>query len=534
MITFASHFLYFNSFGLYEDDYSVVGTQINTDFKGVLTRFQAAFKTWPWGRPLAFSLPALLTYIGVKLGGLKTIYIIGFIIIWINASLTYKLVNIRFPDFVSLICAIFYIVYPADTAKILLTHSLILHVSFTFLLISSILYLQDKKVASYVCIIGTLITYETPILPFFAIPLLKEKWDKKLLKNISKHIFIIVIILFIYFIFRLNLGEEKLVGLTEGNKLRLIGKFVVGFFIGPLASGYSILLRPFTSLLHNTFAGYIIIIIFNIILGGVLYYFFHNKLLQKNSIIQMKKILQLFGVGIVMVIISYGLTFVHYPPIAIRGRLTSVHIASTLGWGLILSAVSWLLFQIATFYKKGLLISFLISSYLSLLIGFHVIVQKDFVKSWNIQRTFWRDVISLCPDMTEKTVIFLDYNNLPETTYIKSFSWALQTTLEQIFHFPEKWKIPPRLYKFPINIQFEIKDGIIKWYRSTITWWGHYLTWETLDRSNVILLEYKNNILQRKQDSIIINNTKYLLTKRIDTKNNYNEGQLYNYIYSAK
>ena len=60
---------------------------------------------------------------------------------------------------------------------------------------------------SYVLILASLLTYETPYFVFLAVPLLCLPWDRTLPKLMAKHIAFTTVIFFGVFLLRIELGD---------------------------------------------------------------------------------------------------------------------------------------------------------------------------------------------------------------------------------------------------------------------------------------------------------------------------------------
>jgi hypothetical protein len=80
-----AHFLFFQSFGLYEDDWAFTGIAINQTWNRNLETINSALITFWQGRPLHMVFLTILPFFGAKLGGITTLYIIGFLILSCNA-----------------------------------------------------------------------------------------------------------------------------------------------------------------------------------------------------------------------------------------------------------------------------------------------------------------------------------------------------------------------------------------------------------------------------------------------------------------
>src|SRR4029450_11211416 len=101
------------------------------------------------------------------------------------------------------------------------------------------------------------------------------------------------------------------------------------------------------------------------------------------------------------------------------GRGTSVHLGATLGMAVLAAAVTRRLMRF-----PPRLAAALVGVYMALAVGYYVTIERDFMRSWQIQRGFWQQVAACCSDLQDGTVLI--YETLPTvpTTFIFTNSWA--------------------------------------------------------------------------------------------------------------
>lgn len=548
LLVFIAHYLKYQQFGLYEDDY-IVSDGMSFTWAQTTSNFINCFKSFE--RPVGFFTITFFPYLASKVGGgIESLHLLGFFIVWLNAVLIYILIKHGFSQANAFAGAVIFILFPADTTKGLLIHAFHLQQSLTYLLLACIFYVKNKKVLSYAIAILPLLTYESAILPFFAVPLLAYKWDRAIIKKIALHLVVIVVILTVYSSIRLHIGAG-MVAEKVGKPADIALKTGGSMIIGPIISGSSFIVRPITALMavcstdliDAYHKGYYYVIVVMLLLswalsksksddgGGLkgLTYKVSNDVLRTNLSIEtdeyIVKTCKLSLVGIIVIIISYGLAFTHFPPTAFQGRATSVHLASTIGWSLLGSGLLGLALQLGDIFKKKNLAVVILSLYLSLLALFHIRVQDDYVKSWKIQKEFWSEVLRLCPDMTEKTIIFFDKKGLEKTTYIETFSWAVPVTLEQIYSFPVQWERPPRVFPKPEESEVVFENMAIRWHVPTARWWSY---WDVLTKENTIFLQYESNRWVRKNSLSLSGLTFPVKSVQLGENHlSYNRGVLY-------
>ena len=549
LLVFIAHYLKYRQFGLYEDDY-VVSAGMSFSWPAIKTNLINCFTSFE--RPIGFFTIVFLPYLGAKVGGLEFLHLMGFSIVWLNTVLVYILIRQGFSQKSAFIGAVTFALFPADTTKGLLIHAFHLQPSLTYLLLSCILYLRNKKALSYAVIILPLLTYESAILPFFAVPLLAYNWDRAIIKKIALHILIMAAILTAYTAIRMCVGEGRLAE-AASDPARTIAKAAASMILGPVCSGLLFVIRPVTGLIefcrtdisdYFSKGYYSLIAVLAVLSWGLLrsdngdapkrtLYRLSSGALKMNLSMEPAestvKLCKLVVAGMAVIVISYGLSFVHFPPIAIRGRATSVHLAATLGWSFFCAGSFGLFLLMGEILNKKSMATAILSVYFLLLAIFQLKVQGDYVKSWDIQKRFYREVISLCPDISEKTIIFFDKGSLRETEYIQTFSWAVPVVLEQIFSFPPEWERPPRAFPEPVEAGIKIGKGDIKWYVPTARWRAY---WDTLALTNTIFVQFQNNKWLRK-DRMIFSGRSFPV-KRIhkgDRSRQFDKGPLYKYLF---
>jgi len=151
-----------------------------------------------------------------------------------------------------------------------------------------------------------------------------------------------------------------------------------------------------------------------------------------------------------------------------------------------------------------------LTAYLALLLAYRVSIQQGFVAAWANERRFWTSAVAALPDLDEGTVIIVPREGLPEGRFIEAFSWAGPLILQQLYEFPTRWKIPPRL--------FFVDSDWVKGLQGT----GAAVRWtvpaaerpqhqEILPQGNVIVLVWTKGHVHRETGSIDADGVSILL-----------------------
>ena len=429
LIVYVAHYLNLLHFGLYEDDYHFIGP--NFRWPNVLAEVKGAVLTLPQGRPLGFALPPLLAFAGASIGGLPAIYLIGFLVISLNTCLFYALLRRVGTETLAVAGALAYCLYPADTTHILLTHALVLQTALTFWLVGAHLYLSGRSLPAYVAATASLLTYETPYLVFLALPLLGRSTGRALLREGFRNAVILAGIMALVVLVRLRFGEERLGGISQQDLLEIALSIAKSTVMGPLVSLQQLVFAPLRAQLYWSVQ---LTVTCAVPLAAMIWLWHRaDRDPAGDAPADGMSMGRLYLASGVMLGLAYLLSFTHYPPVEIFGRGTSVHLASALGGSLMFGCACSQLLSFAKRLRLRTVAVVGLSLYLSLIVGYRLLIQEDFARAWQNQREFWTSAIELLPDITDDTVIFLVDRDLPQTTFILAHSWADPVVLRQVF-----------------------------------------------------------------------------------------------------
>jgi hypothetical protein len=474
LLSWLAQFHHFRDFGLYEDDYWFIAQAMGREPGYLVERFVKAFTTLPQGRPFGFFLPDLFSFVGDKLGGLAGIYLLGFAIVTLNTFLAYRLLRTRVPLAPAAIGAAVFCLFPSDTTKILLTHDFQLQPSLTFALLSALAYAAGRRPLAYIVGTGALLAYENGFLALFALPLFTAcRWDRRMLRELIKHALILVGIVVGVVIVRYLVGESRATS-SVGGVGAILPPLLGSLVLGPLRATEGMLYGPLKAIpswdLETVIAVAIALVGFGVLLSRM-------PQPARGS----RQALQVAGAGAAMLIVAYALAFTHFPPNALVGRGTSVHLGATLGMAVLVTGLAWLLLSL---HKPAA--ATLFSAYLALTVGYYVSIERDFIRSWQLQRAFWQQVVACCSDLQEGTVLLYRLSSEDEPTFIFANSWADPLVLGETFAFPSNWTTPPRLFSLTEWQNRVVMDGNqLKWSVPAATW-DEYT--DILPQNNVIIL----------------------------------------------
>ena len=541
-----AHFWHCASFGLYEDDSAripeamgITGAELWDYLLNLFLHFGETE-----GRPLHPGFIYLFSFLGGKLGGLNGIYWIGYIIVTVNSLLFYALLKRLYNQLnFAVIGALAFILFSADTTRILLTHSLGHQPSLMFLFFALHSYLSGRKKLSYLVILGSLLCYETVFPVFLAAPLLKKKWNSQLIRELFRHALVLGLMIVGVVIFRKLTGESRV------NNLDIFSTITISIrhmFIGPIVSMGLFFYRPLEPLraLNRE-----LMVFLPISFAGLLWVLSSLKSNSSSNVLSLtspvegrlfpqgtydlfKPLVKLALTGLIMLILAYPFTLT-VPVTVLGGQETRVHLAAVVGASILLACICSAILLMGRIYGKKRLATLGIAAFFSLLIGFGLIVQRDFKISWQYQKAFWTDVIRLCPDLTDGTVIFVEETSLKTRKYISANTWSLPIILSYIYQFPEQWKFSPRVYRLPLHWQKKIVSDENLFYLDAFEniWVAQSEHNRKFESSSVILLEAKNGQLTRRIKPLIIGDQEFRLKKKSASEIlPFKKGILYDYL----
>lgn len=550
LIVWIAHYFYYRSLGLYEDDFAHISFPLGWHLGDLVQYLRAAAAGWPQGRPLGFFLLRFFAFAGKKLYGLSGIYIIAYLIQISNAWLFYLLLRRIETERIALLGALTLSLFPADTTHTFLSHALNLHISITFLLLASHLYMSKHYLPSYLFALASLVTYESPYLVFLAIPILGKRWDRRLGREMLRHAAVWISILIVVVLIRSVLGEGRVMAAEAGLGTVLLHS-LVALGIGPVISLSSFIYGPGWTILHwnsqltLVFAACLLPFVLLLVQANHtsaqttdsnpihLHAILFGRPRRIDFTVADPEILRLMATGGVMLILAYGFSFTHFPPTALYGRMTSVHLAAAFGGSIIFACLCSLGLEYARSHRLGLVLSILLAVYLSGLTAYCFSIQLDFKQAWKNERSFWTQATAELPDLTDGTIVFVLNHDLPMTRFILTNSWADPTILYQIYTFPADWQTPPRLFVVGSNwTETVVRTGDqLEWQIPAATWPAH---WETLPNGNVILLEMENGRLVRRFGSLMIDGEELRLKPLPATVSpDWPEGTLYPYLLGS-
>lgn len=540
-----TYFWYSYDFGIHGDDYLRVGRVLGASTEELLEQINFWALESSEGRPLHPLLILLFSYLGFQIGGIQAIYFFAFAILTLNAFLFYLLLKRIFnqPSF-TVTGTLSFCLFHADISKIWLTSVIGYHPALSLFLIAAHFYLGKRRALSYFFIFCSLFIQEYSFCLFFAAPLFRKTSFSKLKRNILLNTFTLTGLLFIVFVLRKLLGENRV---SELKIFPAVLRGIHNMIFGPVVSLGTYVSRPLETLaslndekillifLLSCFTGFVWVISrlkFDSLNKELLQRsLFENKLFHLNAPSIFQDYVRVIILGLTLLFLAYPLTLLPtYSVYEITGAKSRIHFVAIVGASILTGAIFSISLFFSNTYSRRRMANVSIACLFSLLVGYGLLVQIDYKDSWQIQRSFWTQVVNICPDIEQGTVILVKPIKNPRYSRPRQFdtyeenTWAYPWVLEQIYKIPRTWKFKPSLYVLEKDWETNI-DSLVK---SNTDIGGTESIYESIyeiltrsqflyqgdnriDGPNLIVLEEKDGVLIRKTQPLKLDGEEFFL-----------------------
>jgi hypothetical protein len=493
---FGVHFLRYSEFGLYEDDFWSVANEMGKPVRELWGIALYHFQAWHTGRPLNHLLPTALGRLGYPLGGVQALYAIGAVWLVLNAYLAFVVARRFLPLAPALVTGLAYILFPADSTKILLIHIAHVQGAMTFLLLGLVLWTRESRWrwASYPVAAISLLSYETAFLPFLCAPLLLLGSPlKHQVRRWLEHILACGSLLAAFAAIRFKTGDSRAAE-AAGNLGESIHRCLTSLYLGPKTSGSSFIYSTITGYQHLSVA----ILLIGIGLFGVIIVLACRPCAQEDAATgeNPRPAHQAVWLGLAALLAwsaSYALTLVNYPPTQTVGRITSVHVAA--GWPAALF-VGALAFLVGTGGKWVVRSALSLAAVVFLgLFSYHQYLQAEYIGAWTEEKFFWSQIVEMAPDADYKSSIIVAGSPSPRISpVIGSNSWADYHACQRIYG-TDASGVGPQFANLSIvggSVLFRKRGELVEWGPK---YWEN--TFVPIDPDNLILFESDKGVLRR-------------------------------------
>lgn len=513
-LLFVGNFLMARLFGLYDDDFIFVMPAFTWSSSEAWSQITNAFRHWPQGRPVAFGLTYLLSYLSAQASSLGMGYLIGFAIILLNAFLLHQLARRFLSGPAALFAASVFVLYPADTSKVILMHRVFLHLNLTFLLLALLCYVSGKRWQAYLIAPLCFLTYEPVFMVFLMAPLLVRSLRELSWKRCVLHGMVCVASVLVLLVVRKNLGDER-VGETFAQPLEVIQRIAQSLYIGPKTVLTTLVSRPFEAL-HATDA---LVWIAVLLCAGV--FAAGSRVSDQGSdeakSLQRVASIWIAGVGVIGLLLGYLICFRddYWPPIMTIGRLSGYHAAGSVGAALMMGGLLGLVLDLYAKLRYWLIGG--AALYCGLLVSFGIEVQRiDYVNHAEQQARFWRNIIETSGEWTPDTVVLVDISgndsSRPFTPGMPLW-WTVNFApimLDRLVQWPAEWGVNvkfPRVFGYLDNFETSSAGDAIT--VKSPPWLGPAY-WPTIRNHEFIYFRFENGRMVRVTDPVLIGGREFL------------------------
>ncbi len=496
-----THFARLSQLGLYEDDYWAIAPHLGASAGRLLPRLVECFTTWPNGRPLNHFLPMLLSTVGSSLGGLPGVYALAAVWLALNGLLVMAIVRRLASEEAAVVAALAYLLFPADSTKVLLVHAAHVQGAMTFLLAGVWLWLRGgrSRALAYPVAALTLLSYETAFLPFLGVPLLRRPDRRAALRAFALHLALCAGIVAIVAAIRFATGDAR-AHEAAGSPARTLLRMAASVFLGPWTSGTQLWDGPLAGWrrLDGTAA-----LVAPLLVGGLVVVLRGRRPALAAPAGEVSGPAPGPGVGgrpssgwllagaAVVWAGSYALTIINYPPTQTVGRMTSTHVAAA--WPVSLAFAA--LWDAASRGRRwrapaaAVLVAWLVGA-----VAYQHHLGREYVRAWREEQRFWTRVMELAPDAGPGWTVIADGTPLNPTPVILSNSWADYWAYAHVFSRGVDAGRPSFAHLGHVGqlLEFRREGDAIAWRPE---FWGGPLV--RIDPARLVLLHDEHGVLGR-------------------------------------
>lgn len=407
MVVFLAHFYLFGQFGVYEDDYFWVVPWLHVSSHKVAA-FALDTLIHPFqGRPLYFPAQALLAHFAFRIGGLGLLHLVSFGLLALLGVLVYRVIRQVTTAPTAFLAGVLVVLYPADTSRQIVMHQCVTLLPMCICMCAILLCVRGMVVLSYAVATLTLLIYESTYFPFLLAPLFTLRKGPLNLKSLLKHVALFFAVVVGIFLIRMLLGEPRAQEVSGGASA-ILPKALRALWIEPLTSGSLLFQRPIDAYLHGELGHWFIIA------GSAAGSVFALRRLGKDdgeSLGRPHVGLWLIAGGCLAWSMSYLLDFRpdYYPPVVSVGRLSAVHEVGA--FGCILTVAGIVSFLEGIWKPAGLAARIVAMAIVPGLAGFGYEIQlSEYVRNWQQQDEFWRELFPLIQDVAPGDVVLCTFD----------------------------------------------------------------------------------------------------------------------------
>ncbi len=451
---YVAHFLYVRRFGLYEDDYIYtlgcfdwsLGHWWGEAVKAIVHPVQ--------GRPLNHLVRRTLNFVLLRGDTLLYAHLASWVMLSVNASLLYALARRHLGALAALAAALLYLLYPADASRQILMHQSDLLFGTMLCLGGLLAFSSERTLLGWFFGLCCLLNYESFYLPLIVGPLLAGGFSlRRDWKRLLRHAAAFAAVAAAVVIVRGMLGDDRARGLAGGGAESAALRGLAALVIGPLVSLRAGVVEPLRATLGAGSAAWLGGLAVALGVAGGLAW--AGRAGRREPGTGGGRTLQVAVAGALAWPASYGLCIRpdNFPPTAVIGRLSGVHVAGSVGAALLAGALVEFLATRVSGRRARMALATAAAAAFGLMVVRGIRIQRDdYVTHWREQQRFWTRLVSLVPDLRDGEPVLLDIRGpagvFPETPGFPRFGLVnyAPVTLHRIIRHPADWKVVPRVF----------------------------------------------------------------------------------------
>jgi hypothetical protein len=507
-VNWFANFLHFTRMGLYEDDWYFVGYAFSTTVRQWMVNCLGAQLVTPEasvGRPFQFLFSFTLAEIGALANSLELDYLIAFAMSAAASLLMYAVLKHRFSSLTATLATVLFVVSPLHTLHQFVLYQFSLGASFGLLFLAFIMYVRGRRAWSYVLAVVSLLTYESVFFLFLAAPLMKRgRIVQGRRREWMIHLAICTAIVGAYYFARVATAEARVSSLPPGRQLAVL---VLNTWVVYTASSflpyYYAVIRAFRD---GTTEGWTYALLSAAVLATILRRYAHASMRKASALAWMWRPafigFVLLALGFVL---SYFVLMEPHARLPYTDRGTRTSLAASFGSSVLVAAILAGLIRTARNKVWYAVASVLIG----VLFVYCFVLQKDYVKDWEMQGETARQFMALTPDVHEDSILVLRFPSIEPSLAGQAAIGVDQDGYDEVIHhiFQRSRKLP-RLFivvseDWPKYLK-QRADGYMVWKELYFPGRWYPSTGEYLPGRFIVLDEQNRGHMVRKNDPILV------------------------------
>ncbi len=500
VVGFVADYLYFNRFGVYEDDYLFTLIPANWNLTHLYANAVYAIQHWPQGRPGWWLINPALTWLCARTGSLGAFYLLLFAITSLSAFCIYRFLRTHTGLGPALCGALFFVLNPADASGAIIMHMTNYFIVLMMMFAGLKVYQGRRGLWSVLIGALVLVTYEPYFLLFGIFPLwdlLAERgWSWK---RLVRYWVALAAVFMGVMLLRRHLGDDRATEML-GSLGDVLRKAALAPWIGVGTNLTVDISRPWDAVTSGSPYMWAIVIVSMAVLFLAFDPVGSRPLRETGGAPGLRRDAILFAIGWAFVLVPYLYRWNadYYPPVVTLGRLSAMHLPSGFGFSIIVASVLSAVSRAPRWIGRA--VSVATVTYLALLVAVGVEIQRtQMVRDWTLQKQFWGRVIDMTRDARDGDTIIVDSDPpggvLSEprpTTEAFPASWMVSYSsvfFHSIFRYPAGWKQPPAVYASFLGMKTRnLPDGGLQLETPP---WRTQAEWPVLRDGKFIWLEWE-------------------------------------------